>query len=100
MVYFTDHRRFEITNIVHRKLWDHRNIAIPIVLHRNTASKKESTPQHRKPPCPPLYGTTFLKQNSTNSMFATLHLNHNFFWNINVGRGFHIPWTTQMECPS
>ena len=53
MVYFTEHRRFEATNIVNRKLWDHRNTAIPIVLHHNTASKKESTPQHRKPLCPP-----------------------------------------------
>ena len=44
MVYFTEHRRFEITNIVHRKLWDHRNTATP--QHRNTA-----TPQHRNTSC-------------------------------------------------
>ena len=30
MVYFTEQRRFEITNLVHRKLWDHRNTAVPI----------------------------------------------------------------------
>ena len=42
MVYFTDHRRFEITNIVHRKLWDHRNTATP--QHRNTSC---SLPQYR-----------------------------------------------------
>ena len=66
MVYFPEHRRFEIKNIVHRKLWDHRNTAtpqhrntatpqhrntaIPAVLYHNTASKKESTPQTPMPP--------------------------------------------------
>lgn len=42
MVYFTEHCRFEITNILHRKLWDYRNSTIPVVLHRNTASKKKN----------------------------------------------------------
>ena len=41
MVNFTGHRRFEITNIVYRKVWDHRHTAIRAVVHRNTASKKK-----------------------------------------------------------
>ena len=29
MVYFTEQRRFEITNLVHRKLWEHRGTNRP-----------------------------------------------------------------------
>ena len=52
MVYFTRHRRFEITNIVHRKVWDHRHTAIRAVVHRNTASKKNKRVNTATPETP------------------------------------------------
>lgn len=40
----SEHRRFLITNIVHRKVWDHRYTTMQVVLHGNTAWKEG---QHR-----------------------------------------------------
>ena len=52
MVYFTDHRRFEITNIVHRKLWDHRNTATPQYQLFFTTIPHRKKSQHRNTATP------------------------------------------------
>ena len=52
MVYFTKHRRFEITNIVHRKLWDHRNTATPQYQLFFTTIPHRKKSQHRNTATP------------------------------------------------
>ena len=43
MMYFTEHHQFEITDIVHCKVWDHCNTAMQVVLYCNMALQKGST---------------------------------------------------------
>lgn len=49
MIYFTEHRRFEITNIVRSKVLEYRNTAMQVVLHRKLHKKGVDTATPRNP---------------------------------------------------